>query len=708
MSTHVDYITAEGEILLNPGRARVRVCVANTGDRAIQVGSHYHFFEANPALAFDRAAAWGMHLDIPAGLAIRFEPGEEKIIGLVAFGGNRIVHGFYGLTEGSLDDPVIKERAYQRLYDYGFEDRPGTAYEQTEELSISRARYASLYGPTVGDKLHLADTNLIIEIMHDYTAVSYGDESVYGGGKSIRDGMAQSPHAVDVPDTVITSAIILDPILGVIKADIGIKDKKICAIGKAGNPDIQDGVHPQLVIGSGTEIIAGEHRCITPGGIDTHIHYICPQQAQEGLANGITTFFGGGTGPAEGSKGTTCTPGAHHIRTMLQAAESMPVNTGFLAKGSTSLAQPLIDQIKAGAAGLKIHEDWGATPAIIRNALDICDEYDVQLAIHTDTLNESGFFEDTAGAIGNRTIHTFHSEGAGGGHAPDILKVTGMPNIIPASTNPTLPYSVNSVEELLDMVMVCHHLSHSIPEDVAFADSRVREETISAETVLHDMGVISIFSSDSQAMGRVGESWARAIQTAHHCKEHLGPLPEDASYAARTGSANDNERVLRYIAKITINPAIAAGISEYLGSLEVGKYADIIIWDIHDFGAKPDRVLRAGTISYAPMGDPNASLPTPQPVIYRDMFGNMGSALHENRITFVSQAAYDQGIAEDFSSIILPVRDCRSISKKDMVRNNATPHIEVDPETYIVRADGIPLHIPPAQSLPLTQLHYLF
>ncbi|RAV33428.1 urease subunit alpha [Corynebacterium heidelbergense] len=568
--------------------------------------------------------------------------------------------------------------------------------------SIDRQRYAEIYGPTTGDKVTLADTNLRIRIEKDLSAGDYGDESMYGGGKAVRDGMAMDPSAVDALDTVIVGAIVVDAKVGVVKGDVGIKNGRIVKIGKAGNPSTQDGIDPELVIGPGTEVIAGQHRILTAGGVDAHIHYITPQQAQEGLSNGITTFFGGGTGSAEGTLGTTCTPGASGIQFMLRAAEGMPVNTGFLGKGSASLTIGLDSQLEGGAAGLKIHEDWGATPATIPAALDTCERYDVQLAIHTDTLNEGGFFESTARAIDGRTIHTFHSEGAGGGHAPDIIRVAGMPNVLPASTNPTLPYTVNSVEELLDMVMVCHHLSHDIPEDVAFADSRVRAETIAAETVLHDMGLISIFSSDSQAMGRVGETWSRAFQTAHHCREQLGELAGDAG--------DDNNRVLRYVAKVTINPAIAQGIAEHVGSIEPGKLADLVLWPIDSFGAKPRLVLRQGRICWSVMGDPNASLSTPEPVYYRDQFGNLGSALQATRATFMSQAAIDNHIPQKLglNSLVLPVRHCRSIGKKDMVRNDRVADISVDPDTYEVRVDGQIATIDPATSLPLAQLHYLF
>ncbi|MET0860743.1 MAG: urease subunit alpha, partial [Microbacterium sp.] len=471
---------------------------------------------------------------------------------------------------------------------------------------IPRQTYTDLFGPTVGDRVQLADTNLIIEIEKDYAAGSYGDEVVYGGGKSARDGMAADPQASQSQgalDLVITNAIVMDAVIGIVKADIGVRDGRIVGIGKSGNPQTQAGVDPKLLVGPGTEVIAGEHLIATAGAMDSHVHFVSPQQAYAALSNGITTLFGGGTGPTDGTNGTTCTPGAWNIHRILQSFEGIPVNIGIHGKGNGSLPQALIEQIEAGAAGLKVHEDWGTTPAVIDMALQVADEYDVQVAIHTDSLNEAGFVEDTISAINGRTIHTFHTEGAGGGHAPDIIRVAGYPNILPSSTNPTLPYTVNSVDELLDMVMVCHHLSHDSPEDLAFADSRVRAETISAETVLHDMGIISMFSSDSQAMGRIGESVTRAFQTAHHCKDKRGPLPEDAD-------GNDNFRVLRYLAKVTINPAIAHGVSDYVGSLEPGKMADIVLWPIDAFAAKPKMVIKGGLINWALMGDPNASLPT--------------------------------------------------------------------------------------------------
>ncbi|MCT2098568.1 urease subunit alpha [Dietzia cinnamea] len=730
MSGSVHYLYGSGDITLGAGRGTIEVRVTNTGDRAVQVGSHYHFFEANRELRFDRRAAYGRHLAIGAGLAVRFEPGQTRTVRLVDFAGARVCHGFSGLVDGPLDDPGVRQRALERMRERGFlsevdddEVSPppdGVPVAEGPPTVLPRATYTDIYGPTVGDRLRLADTALTIEVTTDHNAVTtdgspgYGDEAVYGGGKAIRDGMAQDPagtRASGALDLVITGATIVDAVLGVVKGDIGVRDGRIVAVGKAGNPHLQDGVHPELVIGPGTEVVAGEHKIVTAGGVDTHIHYIAPQQVDEALSNGVTTLFGGGTGPAEGTKGTTCTPGAWNIGRMLQAADGLPVNIGILGKGNTSQPESAVEQIVAGAAGLKIHEDWGTTPAAIRCVQEVADQYDVQVAIHTDTLNESGFYEDTRAAFGDSTIHTFHSEGAGGGHAPDILRVCGEPNVLPASTNPTLPYTVNSVDELLDMVMVCHHLSHDIPEDVSFADSRVRAETIAAETVLHDEGIISIFSSDSQAMGRIGESWQRAFQTAHHCRVERGPLPEDvaASPDGHGGARNDNERVLRYVAKMTINPAIAAGIADHLGSIEPGKLADLVVWPVESFAAKPSLVIKGGMIVWAPMGDPNASLPTPQPVIYRPMFGAYGGALQSTRVTFLSAAAIEAGVPEQLglTSPCLPVRGCRGIGKKDMVRNDRCPTIEVDPETYVVTVDGEPATIAPATTLPLAQLHYL-
>lgn len=571
--------------------------------------------------------------------------------------------------------------------------------------TLTRKEYVDLFGPTTGDRVRLADTNLVIEIEHDYHEGHYGDETVYGGGKTARDGMAGDPSgssAEGMLDTVITNAIVLDPLLGVVKGDIGIKHGLIAGVGKAGNPGIQDDIHPDLIVGAGTEVIAGEQTIVTAGAIDGHVHFIAPQQAEQALTNGITTLVGGGTGPADGSNGCTTTPGPWNIARLLEACEGMAVNMLVLAKGNSSLPIALREQLEAGAAGMKVHEDWGATPAVIDCALSVADDYDVQVSIHTDSLNESGYFEDTRSAIDGRAIHTFHSEGAGGGHAPDILRVTGEPNVMPSSTNPTLPYGVNSVDELLDMVMVCHHLSHDIPEDVSFADSRVRAETIAAETVLHDLGIISMISSDSQAMGRVGESFTRAFQIAHHCKDLRGTLEEDSD-------RNDNERVLRYLAKVTINPALTYGVAHSIGSIAPGKVADLVQWPIPSFAAKPRLVVKGGLINWAAMGDPNASLPTPQPVYYRPMFGGYGRARQTTGITFMSQAGIAAGVPEqlDLHRQILPVRNCRSIGKQHMVRNGTLPDIAVDPETFKVTIDGAIATIDPAKELPLTRLFFM-
>ncbi|MEJ1160273.1 urease subunit alpha [Prosthecomicrobium sp. N25] len=567
-------------------------------------------------------------------------------------------------------------------------------------FKISRPAYADMFGPTVGDKVRLADTDLIVEVEKDFT--TYGEEVKFGGGKVIRDGMgqAQTTRAEGAVDTVITNVLILDH-WGIVKADVGLKDGKIAAIGKAGNPDVQPGV--DIIVGPGTEAIAGEGKILTAGALDTHIHYICPQQIDEALMSGVTTMLGGGTGPATGTAATTCTPGPWHLRRMIEAAEAFPMNLAFAGKGNASLPAGLVEQVRAGASALKLHEDWGTTPAAIDNCLAVADEYDVQVMIHTDTLNESGFVEDTVAAFKGRTIHAYHTEGAGGGHAPDIIKVAGLPNVIPSSTNPTRPYTRNTLDEHLDMLMVCHHLDPSIPEDVAFAESRIRRETIAAEDILHDMGAFSIVSSDSQAMGRVGEVLIRTFQTAHKMRVQRGRLKEESG-------ENDNVRVKRYIAKVTINPAIAHGLSKYVGSVEVGKFADLVLWTPAFFGVKPDLILKLGTIAAAPMGDPNASIPTPQPVHYRPMFGAYGKALSRSAITFVSKAAYEAGIAEalGLDKVVLPVENTRGIGKASMVHNAATPVIEVDPETYEVRADGELLTCEPASELPMAQRYFLF
>jgi urease subunit alpha len=563
---------------------------------------------------------------------------------------------------------------------------------------MNRAAYAQMFGPTVGDKVRLADTDIIIEVERDHTI--YGEEVKFGGGKVIRDGMGQSQRSrhEGAVDTVITNSLILDH-WGIVKADIAIKDGRIAAIGKAGNPDVQPNI--TIVIGPGTEVIAGEGKIVTAGGIDTHVHYICPQQIEEALYAGLTTMMGGGTGPAVGTNATTCTPGPWHIQRMLQAADAFPMNLGFFGKGNASSAAGLIEQIEAGACGFKLHEDWGTTPSAIDCCLSVADAMDVQVLIHTDTLNESGFVEDTIAAFKGRTIHTFHTEGAGGGHAPDIIKVCGEPNVIPSSTTPTRPYTVNTLDEALDMVMVTHHLDPRVPEDVAFAESRIRKETIAAEDILHDLGALSIMSSDSQAMGRVGEVIIRTWQTADKMKKQFGRLADEKG-------ENDNFRARRYVSKYTINPAIAQGISTYVGSIEIGKLADICIWDPAFFGVKPDMVLKSGTIAAAIMGDPNASIPSPQPEYYRPMFGAFGRSMTESSVTFVSQALVQRGEALGLAKKLLPVSNTRTIGKRSMFLNDATPRMEVNPETYEVRADGRLLTCEPAKVLAMAQRYFMY
>jgi len=562
-------------------------------------------------------------------------------------------------------------------------------------MNIKRRTYADLYGPTRGDRVRLADTELIIEVEKDFAV--YGDEITFGGGKVIRDGMGQSSRATrseGVLDLVITNALIIDH-WGIVKGDIGIRDGRIVKVGKAGNPDTLDGVDPDLIVGASTEVIAGENLIVTAGGIDSHIHFISPQQIYEALSNGITTMIGGGTGPATGTNATTCTPGAWNLALMLEAADAWPMNFGFLGKGNASTQAPLVEQIRGGACGLKLHEDWGTTPAAIDACLRAADDFDVQTAIHTDTINEAGFVEDTIKAIAGRAIHTYHTEGAGGGHAPDIIKIASMPNVLPSSTNPTRPFTVNTIAEHLDMLMVCHHLNPMVPEDVAFAESRIRPETIAAEDILHDLGVFSMISSDSQAMGRIGEVVTRTWQTAHKMKVQRGALAGDTS-------RNDNTRVKRYVAKYTINPAITHGIAHEVGSIEPGKLADVVLWKPSMFGVKPEIIVKGGFIAW------NASIPTPQPVLYRPMFGAFGGAVAQIAVTFVSHAALAAGIEDRFQKRAVAVKNCRSIGKKDMIHNAATPEIQVDPQTYEVRADGELLTCEPAESLPLAQRYFLF
>jgi urease subunit alpha len=570
-------------------------------------------------------------------------------------------------------------------------------------VQTPRRTYADLYGPTTGDRVRLADTDLVVEVERDYAV--YGDEITFGGGKVIRDGMGQSSTATregehGALDLVITNALIIDH-WGIVKADIGVRAGRIVKVGKAGNPDVQTGVDADLVVGAATEVIAGEGKIVTAGAIDSHIHFISPQQIYEAISNGITTMIGGGTGPATGTNATTCTPGRWNLEQMLRAAEAWPMNFGFLGKGNASTRDPLAEQVLAGACGLKLHEDWGTTPAAIDACLRVADEYDVQVAIHTDTLNEAGFVDDTIAAIGGRTIHTYHTEGAGGGHAPDIIKIAGLSNVLPSSTNPTRPLTVNTIAEHLDMLMVCHHLNPLVPEDVAFAESRIRQETIAAEDILHDLGAISMMSSDSQAMGRIGEVVTRTWQTAHKMKVQRGPLPADSS-------RNDNERVKRYVSKYTINPAIAHGIAHEAGSIEPGKLADLVLWSPAFFGVKPEMILKGGFIAWSVMGDANASIPTPQPVLYRPMFGAFGGAVQATSATFVSEASLPHVERLALRKRLVSVRNCRNIGKASMIHNSATPRIEVDPETYEVRADGELLTCEPASVLPLAQRYFLF
>jgi urease subunit alpha len=694
-----EYIPIDGKIIANKGKKTIKLKVSNTGDRPIQVGSHTHFSEANKALEFDREKSLGFHLNVPSGTSVRFEPGESKHVEVVEFGGTKTIFGFSGLVSGDLESK--KQEAIKKINENNFKNISENVEGESTSLEISHNRYVELFGPTVGDKVRLADTELVIEIEKDM--IKYGDELVFGGGKSARDGLGQASGVLreESADLVITNAMIIDPVLGIIKADIGIKDGKILGVGNAGNPNVMDDV--DIVVSSNTEIISGEHTICTPGTIDSHIHFISPQQAIDAICNGVTTMIGGGTGPADGTNATTCTPGEWNIHKMIEAVEEYPLNFGFLCKGNDSREEALLEQVKAGACGLKLHEDWGTTPATINSALNVADKTDTQVAIHTDTLNECGYVDDTIKAIAGRAIHTYHTEGAGGGHAPDIMKIAGEPNILPSSTNPTRPYTVNTLQEHLDMMMVCHHLNPSVPEDVSFAESRIRAETIAAEDVLHDIGAISMMSSDSQAMGRVGEVTTRNWQTADKMRKMKGSLPEE------TGDT-DNLRVKRYIAKITINPAITHGISTYVGSLEPGKIADIVVWTPQFFGIKPKLIIKGGFIAYALMGDPNASIPTTEPVYYRPMFGALGKAKQTTSVTFTSQLALDNKLEEKLKiqKRLVPVKNCRNIGKKDMIYNDKTPKIEVDPETYEVKVDGEIATVDPAEKLSLARLYSLY
>ena len=694
-----EYMSADGNITANNSKKTIKLNVSNTGDRPIQVGSHTHFAEANKALEFDREKALGFHLNIPSGTSIRFEPGESKHVEVVEFGGSKTIYGFSGLVSGDLESK--KDTAVKNIHENNFKNVLENVETESNPLQIPHNRYVELFGPTVGDRVRLADTDLVMEIEKDL--IKYGDELVFGGGKSARDGLGQASGVLreDSADLVITNAMIIDPKLGIIKADIGIKDGKILGVGNAGNPDVMDDI--DIVVSSNTEIISGEHTICTPGTIDSHIHFISPQQAIDAICNGTTTMIGGGTGPADGTNATTCTPGEFNIHKMIEAAEEFPMNFGFLCKGNDSREESLVEQVRAGACGLKLHEDWGTTPATINSALNVADKTDTQVAIHTDTLNECGYVDDTIAAIDGRVIHTYHTEGAGGGHAPDIMKIASEPNILPSSTNPTRPFTTNTLEEHLDMMMVCHHLNPSVPEDISFAESRIRAETIAAEDILHDVGAISMMSSDSQAMGRVGEVTTRNWQTADKMRKMKGPLPED-------NNENDNFRIKRYIAKITINPAITHGISDYVGSIETGKIADIVIWMPQFFGVKPKLIVKGGFIAYSLMGDPNASIPTTEPIYYRPMFGALGKAKKTTSVTFTSQLALDSGLENKIKieKKLLAVKNCRNIGKKDMVHNDATPKIEIDPETYKVKVDGEIATVDPATNVSLGRLYSLF
>ncbi|WP_298811516.1 urease subunit alpha [uncultured Psychrobacter sp.] len=725
-----EYHIQDGDIILNQGRQVQTISVSNTGDRPIQIGSHYHFYEVNDALSFDREQTRGFRLNIISGTAVRFEPGQSREVELVAYAGKQDVYGFAGRVMGAAHPDETSERAT---------DKKATA---TSQKRVSRRIYAEHFGPNTGDKVRLADTELWLQVeadltSHKDTAVDQadtsqsgessskpieikGEEVKFGGGKVIRDGMGQGQLlGAEVADTVITNALVVD-YTGIYKADIGIKDGRISAIGKAGNPDIQPAI--DIPIGGATEIISGEGKILTAGGVDSHIHFIAPQQCETALMSGVTTMLGGGTGPAQGTLATTCTPGAYHIASMLKSTDSIPMNIGLLGKGNVSVPEPIAEQIEAGAVGLKLHEDWGTTPQAIDNCLSVADDYDVQVAIHTDTLNESGYLESTLAAFKNRCIHTFHTEGAGGGHAPDILKAIGESHVLPSSTNPTRPYTVNTIDEHLDMLMVCHHLSPAIAEDVAFAESRIRQETIAAEDILHDLGAISMMSSDSQAMGRVGEVVIRTWQTAHKMKVQRGHLAPDATaiiedeqqYITLTdydqSADNDNFRIKRYIAKYTINPAITHGISDMVGSIEVGKWADMVLWSPKFFGVKPECVIKGGLIAAVPMGDINASIPTPQPVHYRPMFATYPKSVAQTSITFMSQAAIDKQVDKQLglTKVIQPVHGIRKIRKSDMRFNSYCPDMDINPETYEVRADGKTLTCEPADVLPMAQRYFLF
>ncbi|KAK6582157.1 hypothetical protein PZA11_005854 [Diplocarpon coronariae] len=695
-------VVVKGRVVLNQGRKRVSLKVTSKGDRPIQIGSHYHFIETNPQLEFDRGKAYGYRLDIAAGTSVRFEPGDTKTVTLVEIGGDKIIRGGNHLATGKVDMSRV-DHIVAKLQECGFAHSPepigDTAHISGFEMD--RVAYATMFGPTVGDTVRLGFTDLWVKVERDLT--SYGDECKFGGGKTLREGMGQATGVSDEVslDLVIVNALIVDW-TGIYKADIGVKDGFIVGIGKAGNPDVMEGISAaNMIVGSCTDVIAGEGKIITAGGFDSHIHFICPQQVQEAIASGITTMLGGGTGPSAGTSATTCTPGKNYMRQMLQACDTLPVNFGITGKGNDSSPIALREQVVAGACGLKLHEDWGSTPSAIDSCLTVCDELDVQCLIHTDTLNESGFVEATIEAIKGRTIHTYHTEGAGGGHAPDIISVVEHGNVLPSSTNPTRPFTRNTLDEHLDMLMVCHHLSKNIPEDVAFAESRIRAETIAAEDVLHDLGAISMMSSDSQAMGRCGEVILRTWNTAHKNKVQRGTLKEDE------GTGADNFRVKRYVSKYTINPSIAQGMGHIIGSVEVGKLADLVVWDPAWFGTKPTTIIKSGMIAYAQMGDPNASIPTVEPIIARPMFAPL---VPSTSILFVSQTSLTSGAiaSYDLKSRIEPVKNCRQVGKQDMKFNDVRPKMTVDPENYRVEADSVHATCEAATSLPLTQVAFVY
>jgi len=679
-----ELLPSDEPVVLGP-HAGQELLIRNTGDRPVQVGSHYHLAAANPALEMDRDAATGMRLAVPAGTSVRFEPGIERVVRVVPLGGTRTVPGL------RLDAP-----------------NPAVTGRPTASggrWSVERSRYAELFGPTVGDRMRLADTDLLLEVTEDRCRGPHGgDEVVFGGGKVIREsmGQARATRAEGAPDLVITGAVMLDH-WGVVKADIGVRDGRIVGLGKAGNPDIMNGVHTALVIGPGTEVIAGNGLILTAGAVDCHVHLISPQQVPEALGSGVTTLIGGGTGPAEGTKATTVTPGSWYLARMLESLDELPVNIALLGKGNTVGEQALYEQVAAGASGFKLHEDWGSTPAAIDACLRVADDTGVQVAIHTDTLNEAGYVADTLAAIGGRTIHAYHTEGAGGGHAPDIITVASAPHVLPSSTNPTRPHTVNTLDEHLDMLMVCHHLNPAVPEDLAFAESRIRPSTIAAEDLLHDLGAISMIGSDSQAMGRVGEVILRTWQTAHVMKRRIGALPGDPQ-------TSDNLRARRYVAKYTICPAIAHGLDSEVGSVEVGKLADLVLWQPAFFGVRPSIVLKGGMIAWAAMGDSNASIPTPQPVLPRPMFGAAAVSAAATSVHFVAPAAVQGGLADRLAvrRRLVAVRDTRALRKTDMPLNDALPRIEVDPETFTVRIDGEVAQPQPAEELPMAQRYFLF